>query len=83
MMIVIFLHVGPFAAHVVAELETQIAAIARGERPETMRRGRSRPSTVLFCIKFRGDFPPFVLFASERNTSAGGVNIRPGFPHSG
>src|ERR1700757_5352948 len=33
-MIVIFLHVGPFAAHVIADLETQIAAIDRGERPE-------------------------------------------------
>jgi hypothetical protein len=39
MMIVIFLHVGPFAAHIIADLETQIAAIDRGEQPETMRKG--------------------------------------------
>ena len=41
-MIVIFLHVGPFAAHVIADLETQIAVIARGERPETMRMGQDQ-----------------------------------------
>ena len=42
MMIVIFLHVGPFAAHVIADLETQIAAIDRGERSETMRVGQDQ-----------------------------------------
>jgi hypothetical protein len=36
------LHVGPFAAHVIADLETQIAAIDRGERPETMRMGQEQ-----------------------------------------
>ena len=41
-MIVIFLHVGPFAAHVIADLETQIAAIDRGERSETMRVGQDQ-----------------------------------------
>jgi uncharacterized protein DUF4070 len=42
MTIVIFLHVGPFAAHVIADLETQIAAIDRGEQPETMRMGQDQ-----------------------------------------
>src|SRR5262245_61289895 len=34
--------------------------------------GKSRPSTVLLCSKFRGDFPPVVLFASERKRFPGG-----------
>jgi radical SAM superfamily enzyme YgiQ (UPF0313 family) len=48
-MTVIFLHVGPFAAHVIADLETQIAAIDRGERPETMRMGQEQAITVLLA----------------------------------
>ena len=42
MTIVIFLQDGPFAAHVIADLETQIAAIDRGERPETTRMGQEQ-----------------------------------------
>ena len=42
MMIVIFLHVGAFAAHVIADLETQIAAIDRGKRPKTTRMGQEQ-----------------------------------------
>jgi radical SAM superfamily enzyme YgiQ (UPF0313 family) len=41
MMLLIYLHVGPFATHVIADLEHQIAAIDRGERPETMRMGQA------------------------------------------
>jgi radical SAM superfamily enzyme YgiQ (UPF0313 family) len=32
----VYLHVGPFATHVIADLEQQIAAIDRGEQPETL-----------------------------------------------
>jgi radical SAM superfamily enzyme YgiQ (UPF0313 family) len=35
-MVVIYLHVGPFAQHVISVLEEQIAAIDRGETPERM-----------------------------------------------
>jgi hypothetical protein len=41
MIMVIYLHVGPFATRVIADLEQQIAAIDRGERPETMRIGQA------------------------------------------
>jgi radical SAM superfamily enzyme YgiQ (UPF0313 family) len=41
-LIVVYLHVGPFAAHVIVDLEKQIAAIDRGERPETMRIGQEQ-----------------------------------------
>lgn len=35
-MVVIYLHVGPFAQRVIGILEQQIAAIDRGEQPERM-----------------------------------------------
>jgi hypothetical protein len=51
MMMVIYLHVGPFATHVIADLETQIAAIDRGERSETMRVGQDQATnrTAVGC----------------------------------
>jgi hypothetical protein len=35
-MVVIYLHVGPFAQHVISVLDEQIAEIDRGEEPERM-----------------------------------------------